>query len=538
MKGYSRLRASAATLYAAAVILFVLFFCYLGWFEGVEVTSIRHGHSYAPVTPAAVEAIADEAAPAGSRRVYRWTLEEDQTDGECLCFYISHACAEVWIGGEQVYSLEVGADNRIGGTVSSNWVSVPITSADGGKEIAVVLTPLFESAAGVEPEFLIGSHQAIFFDQLTQDLHQIFLGLLCILIGILMVIVQLYFCLRVRSSQWDMVLLGNFAVYLGVWRLTDVMSAPILFSEHTMVLGYIAIGVLFLSSPVLILIVSTPLKERRGRPMLLVSMAASCASLLALVLQLLCGVDLKESLILCHGMLLAAILAIGFLALSGRKHRTELQSSAVWQWLPLLAVGIGMDIAGFYIHNSSANILYTLIAFVVYALIVFVSSLLTITRRAYTDPRTGLANKSRWIEMLREDADIRAPLCIMLMDLNGLKRVNDTMGHESGDRLISSFAGILRNTLPSSSMICRWGGDEFSVMLTGIDREEMDWYIRELQKAVTEYNQENEALPISYAIGAALSTEHPGLSRTALFQLADERMYRDKQNWYQQKRSP
>lgn len=532
MKGYSILRTSAVMLYAAAVILFVLLFWYIGCFEHVELDSIRHGHSYAPVSPVSMETVTDEEAPAGSRRVYRWILDEAQTDGDCLCFYISHHCVDVLIGGEQVYSLDVGTDNRIGGTVSSNWVSVPITSEDAGKEITVVLTPLFESAAGTEPEFLMGSHHAIFFDQLTRDLPQLFFGLLCLLIGLLMVIVQLYFSLRLKSSQWDMVLLGNFAVYLGAWRLTDVMSAPILFSGNTMVLGYIAIGVLFLTSPVLILLVSTPLKARRGKPMLILSMAASCAALAALVLQVFCGVDLKESLILCHGMLLAAILAIAFLALSSRKEQTGLQSSAIWQWFPLLAVGIGFDIASFYIQKSSSNILYTLIAFIVYAVIVFISSLLNVIRRAYTDPRTGLANKSRWVEMLHDNTDIRGSICIMIMDLNGLKRVNDTMGHEYGDKLISDFAGILRNTLPSSSMICRWGGDEFSVMLTGIDREELDWYTWELQKAVSEYNQENETVPIHYAIGSTLSTEHPGLSRTALFQLADERMYRDKQEWY------
>lgn len=535
MKSYSILRTSAVILYTAAVILFVLLFWYVGCFEGVDLDSIRHGHSYGPVSPVSVETITDEDAPAGSRTVYRWTLDETQSDGDCLCFYISHHCVDILIGGEQVYSLDVGANNRIGGTVSSNWVSVPITAEDAGKEIAVILTPLFESVAGAEPEFLMGSHHAIFFDQLTQDLPQLFLGLLCILIGILMVIVQLYFCLRLKSSQWDMVLLGNFAVYLGVWRLTDVMSAPILFSQNTMVLGYIAIGVLFLSSPVLILLVSTPLKARRAKPMLIVSMAVSCLALLALALQVFCGVDFKESLSLCHGMLLIAILAIAFLALSSRREHMELQSSAIWRWFPLLAVGIGFDIVAFYIHESSSNILYALIAFIIYAVIVFMSSLLNITRRAYIDPRTGLANKSRWVEMLHDRSYIRGSICIMIMDLNGLKQVNDTMGHEFGDEMIFNFANILRNTLPSSSMICRWGGDEFSVMLTGIGREELEWYTQELQNSVSEYNKENNTIPIYYAIGSALSTEHPELSRTALFQLADERMYRDKQNWYANK---
>lgn len=538
MKRNSRLRCTAVMLYIFVLFIFVSFFCYIGGRENISLSSDRHGHEYAAVTTMTKEEIPDETAPAGIRVRYQWTLDAAQKDGDCLCFYLSHHCVEVMIDGKQVYSLSPGTENRIAGSVSSNWITVPLTSEDRGKEIVVVLTPLFSNVVGTEPDFLLGSHHTIFFDQLTQDMPQLFLSIICIMIGILLILVQLYYSLRMKSSQWDMALLGNFAVYLGVWRIADVMSAPILFSEHTMVLGYISIGVLFLCSPVLMLLVSVPLQaHRRGKITLFLSVAASGVALFALVLQTCADVDFKESLILCHGMLLASIIAIVILAFSGRKNCSDLRGSAIWKWFPLLAVGMGFDIAAFYIRNSSSNILYTLIAFIIYTVIVFISNLLNITRSAYTDPRTGLANKSRWIEMLHDNTYIRDSICIMLMDLNGLKRVNDTMGHEYGDRLISNFANILRNTLPSSSMICRWGGDEFSVMLTGIDREEMDWYTQELQKAVTEYNQENEALPIYYAIGSTLSTEHPELSRTALFQLADERMYRDKQNWYAGKKS-
>ena len=181
--------------------------------------------------------------------------------------------------------------------------------------------------------------------------------------------------------------------------------------------------------------------------------------------------------------------------------------------------------------------MFTLLAFILYALIGFNNYATNISRSAYTDTRTGLANRLRWNELMRDDVQIPEPFGILVMDLNGLKRVNDTLGHEAGDRMIFHFANILRNTMPGSSVICRWGGDEFSVLLTGISRSHLESYIQALIRSTEEYNTANTDLPIHFAIGAALSTEYPGMSRTELFRLADEEMYRNKQFWYKQKQA-
>ena len=98
--------------------------------------------------------------------------------------------------------------------------------------------------------------------------------------------------------------------------------------------------------------------------------------------------------------------------------------------------------------------------------------------------------------------------------------------------MISRMAGILRSTLPRTCTICRWGGDEFAVMLPGADRSDIDNYIAKLMAAGQKYNANHPDLPIHFSVGASLSTEHPGTSREDLFYLADKDMYRSKQQWY------
>lgn len=94
------------------------------------------------------------------------------------------------------------------------------------------------------------------------------------------------------------------------------------------------------------------------------------------------------------------------------------------------------------------------------------------------------------------------------------------------------FSNILRNTLPSSSVICRWGGDEFAGIMTGIHRDTAAGYITALYQAADEYNRTCSTPSISFAAGYALSTEHPGRSRKELLQIADDRIYQNKQAWY------
>jgi diguanylate cyclase (GGDEF)-like protein len=98
--------------------------------------------------------------------------------------------------------------------------------------------------------------------------------------------------------------------------------------------------------------------------------------------------------------------------------------------------------------------------------------------------------------------------------------------------MIFQLSSILRNTLPRNSVICRWGGDEFAVLLPGMTRAKLNDWVDALFAAGAGYNADHPELPIHFAVGTALSTEHPGLSRSELFHLADGDMYRSKQRWY------
>lgn len=150
-----------------------------------------------------------------------------------------------------------------------------------------------------------------------------------------------------------------------------------------------------------------------------------------------------------------------------------------------------------------------------------------------TDPLTGLANR----RALQQDlagfgGPSRAParLAILMMDLDGLKSLNDSFGHHVGDRAIREVATVLRERLRRIDTCARYAGDEFVVALRGCDLSEALSKARELQDAVAAVHIDlgpSRRISLSISVGAA-AFPADGQTWEALVAVADERMYSNK----------
>ena len=240
--------------------------------------------------------------------------------------------------------------------------------------------------------------------------------------------------------------------------------------------------------------------------------------------------------LLSYVFLLLGSLALVLASIFSKKGDPSNKSQFTWKLMPILAVGIFLDFLTFYLQKSSKSSFYTTLFFLIFMAITFIFSFRETSKMAYQDSRTGLFNKARWNELMHADTGLAEVAGILVLDLNGLKKVNDSLGHEAGDVMISAFADILKNVLPSSSVICRWGGDEFAVWFPKISRQKMDDYTEAIKQAAQEYNNTDPEAKISFSLGAILSEEHPGKTRSELFRLADDQMYTNKREWYAKKK--
>lgn len=152
---------------------------------------------------------------------------------------------------------------------------------------------------------------------------------------------------------------------------------------------------------------------------------------------------------------------------------------------------------------------------------------------AYTDSLTGLFNRSKCEVAL---AELKNDYTIISIDLDYLKYTNDNYGHSSGDKLLSGFADILRNSFTDASLIGRMGGDEFIVILPFIDEDRID---RDLNCFVDlmAYRSSLDK-PIKYSASYGLANNHDtedGVVMTPqnVYLLADTRMYQMKNKHHQ-----
>jgi len=151
------------------------------------------------------------------------------------------------------------------------------------------------------------------------------------------------------------------------------------------------------------------------------------------------------------------------------------------------------------------------------------------------DSLTGLYNRNFFEEEMKRLSDGRHhPLGIIVADLDGLKFINDTLGHQAGDQMLIHTAQMLRESFRSSDIIARIGGDEFALLLTNTEHAVVEQILHRLRQAIQDYNNSDPQLPLSLSLGHAVS-EGEAADMHALFREADNRMYRDK---IQHKKSP
>lgn len=145
-----------------------------------------------------------------------------------------------------------------------------------------------------------------------------------------------------------------------------------------------------------------------------------------------------------------------------------------------------------------------------------------------TDSLTGLHNRTYFEqEMHRLEAEKCVPVGIVLCDVDGLKLVNDTLGHNAGDELLLAAARMLKETYPGEGAVARIGGDEFAMLLPGSDETTTERVCSEFRDAVDRYNAANPERPLSASIGFAARSD-TSKSMSDLFKEADDNMYREK----------
>ncbi|MDB9511178.1 diguanylate cyclase [Kamptonema animale CS-326] len=151
-----------------------------------------------------------------------------------------------------------------------------------------------------------------------------------------------------------------------------------------------------------------------------------------------------------------------------------------------------------------------------------------------TDELTGVYNRRGFFLLANQQLKIakrtQMSCCLLFADLDGLKKINDSLGHEIGDRILAEAAYILKQTFRDSDIVARLGGDEFVIFIPACSVDTENYQTR-LQAALDRFNQENaRSYQLSMSIGVKECVLDKSISLEQLLVEADELMYEQKRS--------
>jgi diguanylate cyclase (GGDEF)-like protein len=152
---------------------------------------------------------------------------------------------------------------------------------------------------------------------------------------------------------------------------------------------------------------------------------------------------------------------------------------------------------------------------------------------AFHDSLTGLPNRALYMDRLahalKRTQRSGESVAVLFIDLDGFKRVNDTLGHDAGDALLKIAAERVRTSVRPADTVARLGGDEFTIVLDGADADAAGIVARRLATRLAEpVPLEGQLVTIGASIGVSVK-DHPADQPDDLLRRADAAMYQAKQ---------
>lgn len=144
----------------------------------------------------------------------------------------------------------------------------------------------------------------------------------------------------------------------------------------------------------------------------------------------------------------------------------------------------------------------------------YIDKLTNVYNRAYFDKKIEKINKEKYL-----------PLSLIMGDVDGLKIVNDTLGHLQGDELLIQISNVLKKVCKSDNLIIRWGGDEFVILLLNTDYNESERLCKDIKEACM--REESMTIPLSISLGCATKSDI-NTNIEEVLKEAEDKLYKQK----------
>ena len=505
----------------AAVMLLL---CFIDTYELSDASSIQ------VIEPYTVATLSD-----GSKE-YFFDLQDYDYHYSGIMFYTSHQAVTAYYSGQEIYLF-----TKTGGiwTSSTGAAYHFVDINEQMLQIAIIVTPIYDVVANQSITFYIGNSHEMIDEIMLESMPRFYVSFLILILSVLLFIY--YIVMHEKQGLNKQVLfLAYFSLFVGIWSIneTDVSS---LLTSNRIVESIIPYLCLMLVVPPFILFFDSYLGINSKYLKRVIIWASMVQFVVLTALHFLKIAEYRETLFVTQFMLLiAAIYMLGGLAeqLIRRKFTRQVEICAVGLSLFLLALIV--DLRKYYSSLGDADSLgrYVFLIFVfmlAWDMIKDANEVIEKGRRArqleifaLTDSMTGLLNRNAFESHAKAGGKLDGIVAVVA-DANGLKKCNDTYGHEAGDAYITVVAEIFSNVYGKYGNCYRTGGDEFCCIMPAGNHANLERLKKLfLAKIYTANLEGNYQFSIGVAIGAAQYDANLDGDFRALVKRADASMYEDK----------
>ena len=527
--------------YGLLFLLILVFMLYSAYTMRTDIVDYRDCQGVYTVTDYKSFWIDEDSLPAGGKDIIEFTLKDENAANTDITFFAVHQEIEMYIDDELVYSGKRGDKNPFGKTPGSFWASVRLNSDDIGKLIRFEITPAYKDVKGALPEIYIGDSKTILLEEFRNDIFIAIVAFVTFIVGMGFLIWVLYNKSNL-SIDTRLFYLACFAVFIGLWKLTDLRIIPLLIDNPVLV-SYMPLLSLALVIVPFTLFMGEMFKDDKKWKYNALCIASLVYGFVIVVLQMFNITDVRELLTINHGLMAILILlgisgSIITIVKNGWTMTIKLNTFCIL----LCFMGTVADLLLFYKVKAKIVSCFGIVALLIYIIVLGFESIKESRRLinegkkaqkyqniAFHDQLTTLYSRSAFVDYTKPEEFVPDGVIIVLCDLNNLKYCNDHFGHEAGDRYLIESAKVIKEVFEKCGRCFRMGGDEFAIIMRNKTVEECERYIGELRNKQAEYRKAHpEEFPIYIACGFAAFDGTVDHDINDTMRRADKRMYADK----------
>lgn len=421
---------------------------------------------------------------------------------------------------------------------TSAWLMVELPDDIAGKTLRIMSRTDVGVFSGTINRLDYGSNDALKFEIITKQPVGIIIACVILIFGILFVLVGIVVA---NYSDMRFLYLGLFSVLIGIWLLSE-MDLMQFVTGKRMVIGGISYIVLPLIPLYFLLFLKQVVLERFEKIIYPITGIFFTLFLLNIAFEI-SGVFhfIEFAIVVNIAIGLVVILIMTLLWLEYKKQDNR-DAGRFFVYLLVFAITVLIEIVAFFSESFASISSYSQIGFLLFYVFIILDSLRYINdiivqegennalrKLAYTDILTGGHNRATFEKDVDQWINEGHIMRLVIADMNRLKMINDTYGHNEGDRAIKVFHSCMVEAFGAYGKCYRLGGDEFACIISNMTQDEFEEKKAFFKRRIADYN-EGYKYHIEVAMGSDIYEPSDNYEFRDFMHQVDLLMYDDKRN--------